>query len=79
MMHTRRVSTPTHSLFHPRQTASVAGQFDVLSKQELRDYGAFAAVLSKNFEFPIFGGWTLELSFNKPVFECVEVDVNAQK
>lgn len=60
----------------------------MLSKQELRDYGAFAAILSKNFEFPIFGGWTLELSFNKPVFEYVffllladddTVDVNEEK
>lgn len=58
----------THALM-TRQTASVAGHFDVLSKQELRDHGMFAAVLSKNFDFPIFGGWTLELSFNKPVFE----------
>jgi hypothetical protein len=41
----------------------------VLSKQELREHGVFAAILSKNFETPVFGGWTLELNFNKPVLE----------
>lgn len=55
----------------PTQTASLAGQFDVLSKVELQNHGVFAAILSKNFEFPVFGGWTLELNFNKPVLECV--------
>lgn len=53
----------------PTQTASLPGTFEVLSKQELREHGVFAAILSKNFESPIFGGWTLELNFNKPVFE----------
>ena len=43
----------------------------MLSKQELQEHGVFAAILSKNFEIPVFGGWTLELTFTKPVFEYV--------
>ena len=63
--------TPTHTHEHTtkKQTSSLAGTFDVLSKQELREHGVFAAVLSKDFETPVFGGWTLELTFNKPVLE----------
>ncbi len=55
--------------FRLKETSALYGEFQVLSKQELFTQGTFAAVLFKDFAFPIFGGWTLELNFNKPVFD----------
>lgn len=60
---------PMDQSFRTNETSSLNGTFQVLSKQELFTHGTFAAVLYKDFPDPIFGGWTLELNFNKAVFD----------
>jgi hypothetical protein len=60
---------PMDQSFRKNETSSLNGTFQVLSKQELFTHGTFAATLYKDFPTPIFGGWTLELNFNKAVFD----------
>ncbi|TFJ85003.1 hypothetical protein NSK_003427 [Nannochloropsis salina CCMP1776] len=75
---------PMDMSFRDYQTASLNGTFQVLSWGESplpegqgggqggrddKGSGAFVGILFKTFEFPIYGGWTLEIHFNKPVFD----------
>lgn len=63
---------PMDMSFRERQTASLNGTFQVISWQDgggKRGGGFFFGRLFKDFEHPIYGGWTLEVHFNKPVFE----------
>lgn len=55
--------------FKDKQTATLTGNFRVLNPDDCAATGRFAALLYRQFEHILYGPWTIQLDFSKPVVD----------